>query len=930
MTEQRKAIVESMAEDTSCVGASKRDVPTESQAARFAIITATNPRYLTKRFSLVAGALKKETGGVLVEGRASVTQVNSLEAFAEILQSLGPDQALTYGVPADDEVSLVTKERWQRLDEPDNPIPRTNETFDWPRGPGILMIDYDPAEGEAPLSSNELVEAIRAAAPGLSKVEMLTWPSASSWIKDAETGAWLKKAGGLRLYLLVDDARDIPRAGKLLCNRLWLAGHGYIKISGSGSMLLRTLADGMVWQSSRLDFAAGAMCERPLVQDRGEPQIIAGAQKRVDTRLALPGLTEHESKRLAHLQAAAKKQHEADAVAAREAWLERRISATVPPDSNDEASGQAREVLLNALETDTLSGNFVIDVEVGRTVVPVRVDEILADPARYDRCRTRDPIEPDYDDGRLVGMLFLDGATKTLHSFARGEKTYRLNRGLEEITVPMGKLAEAVEETIEVIRRQDNLFDRGDELVELHEGRIMPLDEHALNQRLGRMVQYVRFDRKGRKICADPPVSLSKRILSLGARRNLRQLAAVITAPTLRRDGSVLDASGYDRETGLFLYLPEGRKVSRIPLTPSLEECREQLTILWKPFEDFPFVDEVDRAVMLSALLTACVRAALPTAPAFGFDAPVQGSGKSLLASCIAALAGELAPSVSPHTYNEEEIRKRLLTILREARAALIWDNVLGEFDSAAFAALLTSEHYTDRVLGASKSVTLPTTVLVTITGNNLVLKGDMTRRVLAGRIDPQTDMPHAREFELDPLAHVKVHRDEMVVAALTLLRGSLTSEKVRAKGRMASFEVWDDLVRQAVIWIGTEVSPGGFADPMRATERAMENDPELDALRTLLATLQENFGEGTFRTSEVMEKVAKFHDPGRRNSSQQETPEFRLYEALIALNDSALRSSVSLGKTLKNRKGRIVGGLFLRQSTDSHTKTSLWRVAPV
>ena len=67
---------------------------------------------------------------------------------------------------------------------------------------------------------------------------------------------------------MVADASDIERAGQVLFDRLWLAGHGYFKVSSAGTLLSRTLVDGSVYQPSRLDFVAGAVCKPPLVQER--------------------------------------------------------------------------------------------------------------------------------------------------------------------------------------------------------------------------------------------------------------------------------------------------------------------------------------------------------------------------------------------------------------------------------------------------------------------------------------------------------------------------------------------------------------------------------------------------------------------------------------------------------------------------------------
>lgn len=64
----------------------------------------------------------------------------------------------------------------------------------------------------------------------------------------------------------------------------------------------------------------------------------------------------------------------------------------------------------------------------------------------------------------------------------------------------------------------------------------------------------------------------------------------------------------------------------------------------------------------------------LPTAPAFAFDAPVQGSGKTLLAKCVGALMEGRVPDVWPHTAgrDDEETRKRLFTMLRSGARALV------------------------------------------------------------------------------------------------------------------------------------------------------------------------------------------------------------------------------------------------------------------
>ncbi|HSG58351.1 MAG TPA: hypothetical protein VLA06_02385, partial [Woeseiaceae bacterium] len=113
-------------------------------------------------------------------------------------------------------------------------------------------------------------------------------PSASSHIHDRATGDDLTGLRGQRLYMLVAEAGDIPRAGAALVDRLWAAGLGRIVASAAGSALERCPVDASVWQPERLDFAAGAVCGPGLAQRRGVPRLIPGGVEVVDTRSVLP------------------------------------------------------------------------------------------------------------------------------------------------------------------------------------------------------------------------------------------------------------------------------------------------------------------------------------------------------------------------------------------------------------------------------------------------------------------------------------------------------------------------------------------------------------------------------------------------------------------------------------------------------------------
>jgi hypothetical protein len=248
-----------------------------------------------------------------------------------------------------------------------------------------------------------------------------------------------------------------------------------------------------------------------------------------------------------------------------------------------------------------------------------------------------------------------------------------------------------------------------------------------------------------------------------------------------------------------------------------------------------------------------------------------------------------------------------------------VWDNVVGVFDSAALAAALTNQTFTDRVLGKSEAPTVPNKALFLLTGNNLCLAGDMPRRVLVCRIDPQSERPFAREFDLDPLAYTQAHRQSMVTAALVLVRGWLTSGVSKARGRMASFEQWDDLVRQAVAWLANR-GRSDYVDVMQAVEDAQSADPEQEALHELLAAIQAVYGTRAFTAKELLQSALG----GLRGSVVTD----RLTEALADLAGGDVpKTAKSLGRLLRFREGRLVHGLALRKAGHDAGNVQRWRV---
>lgn len=896
-------------------------------------ITASKPDVVTKTFGWSDGKLHKTTSANVVSGTMEIVPFETISDFAKTIESLGTNQCLTYGIPPHD-AKLMSKDKWQENSQPAGYLPRSKDVFKWPDASGIMMLDYDaPKDGTKPFNRDELIGLLAQAVPAVMESGAIWMPSTSSCIYAGDTE--IRGIEGQRIYIHVKDASDIERAGTALNTRFWALGYGRYEISKSGALLERGVFDGSVWQTNRIDFAAGAKCNDGLVQKRGSP-IPLGANGAValDTAVAIPEPSIDEEKAAKQYQKNAADLLKGASEDKRNLWLDERANdlTKVYGVKEDIAQATARK----AVESKTLMGDWRIRVKQrDGNVQTVSILEVLDNPAKYHGLQSYDPIEPDYDGGRLVGKLFLFSARPSLHSMAHGGATYKLYRQPQRIEIVGGQKHDATNSVVDVLRHAPDVFDFGDELVTVGKGgTVFQHTDYSLRHAIGGLTQFWQWKKIPNvgmvEQLSDPPLDVCKTILALGGKRELKALDAIITAPTLRRDGSILCTPGYDADSRLLLDVTN--TLHPIPLEPTADEAKAALEYLWKPFNGFPFVSSLDRAVHLAALLTTAVRATLPTCPAFAYDAPVQGSGKTLLARCVGVLAAGNDVGLWPHTHgrDDEEVRKRIFTALRSGARSIIWDNVIGSFDSASMASALTSPTFTDRILGASNSSSVPNRSILILTGNNLSLRGELPRRVLVARIDPKTEKPFARHFDFDPYEMCLSQRMNMISSALVLIRAQLNSLSITGqlgKGRLASFELWDEWVRQTVLYANL-MKPDYFGDVMDIVEANQAADPMQESLAIFLEAWICNFGHEFKTASQILEVINHTYEFGSGSNGEQ------LRDAIEGLLPPRLQvrnlTPVRFGQEIKKYKDRIVGGYRLVSDYDSHKKIYFWAVKNV
>lgn len=884
---------------------------------RFTVFTSTIPVRLTKQWKLnETGLPEKISGGQMVEGHAKVVSVANVDEFAALLQTLKPSQAFAYGIPAVAEGPVMTRQSWLSAGKPASAVCRTKESMQWPDGPGVFLLDYDPADPSKVLTRDDLIKAVETVCPGLAECSLVHGESSSSNIYREDTGAQVRGLAGQRIYFLVENAIDIPEAGERLQTHLWANGYGHIMISAAGSLLPRTVVDSTVWQTNRLDFAAGAECVLPLVQRRGAPFVRPGRLVRLLTDIQKP--SDADEQRARRAIEAAKAAAAPEAARVKEEHIDRLAARMAGGNASADAVEAARATVRRAIEGGLLAGDFLIPVVENGEVVPVSAKDILDNPAKYHGADTLDPAEPEYDGGRPVGRLYLNGGPPQLFSYAHGGRTFKLVRSPTMIEVVKGGEAQVYEGVLTAMRESKEFYEHAGRLIQLDGDTMIPVNPLSLLYWMSaHCVFYIQVPgRNGTIVTKLLPasVAVANVLTSIGQLRRIPELAAIVTSQTISSDGRILSESGYDPETRLLLCIDEDG-VQPVPETPTVEEAMAAYERIMHPFRKFPFVGPQDLAIMLAAIMSAVVRTATGTCPGFGFDAPIQGSGKTLLAKCVHAVATGLKASITPHVSGggDEEIRKRILAILLAGKRCVVWDNIVGTFNSEAMAALLTSLYFSDRFLGKSQDVTAPNNALWLFTGNNLLLAGDMPRRMFRCRIDPKMDMPFVREFDFDPEAYCLQRRHGLVRDVLIIIKAWMAAGRPRSEGVTSSFEKWDELVRQPVAWL-SNYYPTELADPLEVMREGQAADPENDAWGEFLRALLDCFPGRSFTAGEVLEIYNDVEDSrrGRTGVAPPTVIDKTIHEAIVEAIPKGTVTAKKIGRCFLYRQDRIVGGLRL------------------
>lgn len=398
-------------------------------------------------------------------------------------------------------------------------------------------------------------------------------------------------------------------------------------------------------------------------------------------------------------------------------------------------------------------------------------------------------------------------------------------------------------------------------------------------------------------------------------------LVSVTEAPVMRPDGSLVTEPGYDAATMLYYAPSADLRLAPIPATPTIADVVAAKATLDDVLDDFPYDSATSRAHAYALLLTAVIRPAIAgMVPLALLTAPVAGTGKTLLASLVPAIASGRDPAMMAAPDKEEEWVKLITSMLLAGPSFALIDNISGTLKSSSLELLLTSPEWQQRMLGANRMATLKQRAVWVATGNNIQLAGDLPRRCYRIRLDAKMARPERRSTfkHRDIVRYARKQRGKLLSALLTLARSWYADNcPTYDVTPMGSYEDWARIVGSILAHAGID----GFLANL--DEMYAEADSEGPQWAAFFAAWHATYG-GNKITTNVLAGDA---------SNPAHTMNTNLPETLapVAVNTGALtkRLGYELRKHVDVRYDLGDGNevYLTRAGTGGHNKVASWRV---
>lgn len=405
---------------------------------------------------------------------------------------------------------------------------------------------------------------------------------------------------------------------------------------------------------------------------------------------------------------------------------------------------------------------------------------------------------------------------------------------LSELVVTNRHMRDITTEALATLQKRNSparLFRRSDTLTrvawdETNKPYTEDLSEAAFRGELDRCCNFVRFNLKGDTVPIPPPLEVVRDGMTRPNEWQFPSLLGITETPVIRPDGTILDKPGYDEATKLYYSPAPELEIPPIPDKVTDSHLQDAADRIIEPLCDFPFDSEASWCNAIGTMLAPILRPMITgPVPMALFDKPQQGTGATLLAEAISTIATGRPAAMMTAPADDEGWRKAITSLLRKGQMVCTVDNIEGDLQSSALAALLTSLSWQDRILGISKMIELPHRAIWIATGNNINLKGDLPRRCLWIRMDAQVARPWMRK--LKDFSHPDLrdwlvkNRGIILASVLTIAREWMKAQKPTPDDIpiLGGFESYCKVINGVLSFIGARKFLGNLDDMYNETD---------------------------------------------------------------------------------------------------------------
>jgi len=277
----------------------------------------------------------------------------------------------------------------------------------------------------------------------------------------------------------------------------------------------------------------------------------------------------------------------------------------------------------------------------------------------------------------------------------------------------------------------------------------------------------------------------------LTADYELLPLEGITYTPIVCDNGDIIFQHGYNKKQKLFY---DSNKINIEPFnTVTFEEVEEAVKVINDVFCDFPFVDSASKTHVIALMLTVILRNQFDNVPIFVIDAPTEGTGKSkLFKVCSLITTGITCETTFPS--DPDELRKTLFSFLLSNKTLISFDNVSSMVKGSSLAAVVTSGTISARLLNTNRVANVKNSLTICVTGNNVQVDAETSRRSILIRMDAATARPDERQgFKYAELENYVMHnRNKLLKSLYVLIKAWYCNERFDYDVPViGSFEKW-------------------------------------------------------------------------------------------------------------------------------------------